>query len=412
MRTNPLQAGITCLGLACIQLLLAPSVSAKMTVSSFDGAVTAEELSSFNDYVTTLEPASDNIGNTWAQGDSGENTKAMGLVYLIDGNRTTLDQMIRFCDAVLSERNDLAPAPVGQYTLWTGGIDPAWPNSVTSDPIGTGGEQGDPVGHLASCAYLILKTEDLYEKEVTIGDPYGYGTTYLERAKKFLSEADYSMSNHILSRLLDLSRDNRMYFANDSAYKPGDPVPWNQQMMFNYAFQNLYDAHVALGNETALAARYEKIMNASLNWFFEGGGSTTTSDEAGNKVYEWQYAVGSSSAEDSNHGSLDVAGFARAYMTGEYGITSTQMKRLANVFVDLMILGSGRFAGRVDGTSGTGHAANTTYVRSGYLFLAEFRPDAYESMMSADLKEGGTTTSTDRFSRFLWVKHQRSSNST
>jgi hypothetical protein len=63
--------------------------------------------------------------------------------------------MIRFCDAVLSERKDLAPSPIGQHKIWTGRVDPVWPNTLTA-PIGTGGEQGDPVGHLASCAYLIL----------------------------------------------------------------------------------------------------------------------------------------------------------------------------------------------------------------------------------------------------------------
>jgi hypothetical protein len=288
-------------------------------------------------------------------------------------------------------------------TLWTGGKDPAWPNDFTSNPIATGGEQGDPVGHLASCANLILKTKDFYKEKVSIGDPHDYSVTYLERAKRFLTEADHSMSNHILSRLLNLSRYNRMYFANDSAYKGDDAVPWNQQMIFNHAFQNLYDALTILGDNTTLAANYKKIIATSLDWFFKSGGSTTKTDKDGNKV---QYDVGGSSAEDSNHGSLDVAGFARAYITGEYDITSTQMKTLVNTFVDLMTLGGGKYAGRIDGTSGTGHAAGTSYVRSGYLFLAEFRSDAYKSMVYANLKEGGTTTSTDTFSRFLWVKHQ------
>jgi hypothetical protein len=44
--------------------------------------------------------------------------------------------------------------------------------------------------------------------------------------------------------------------------------------------------------------------------------------------------------------------------------------------------------------------------RSGYL-LSTIRPDACEQMMGADLTVGGTTTSTDTFSRFLWVKDQR-----
>jgi hypothetical protein len=39
--------------------------------------------------------------------------------------------MIRFCDALLSERDDLAPAPIRQHEIRTGRIDPVWPNDVT-----------------------------------------------------------------------------------------------------------------------------------------------------------------------------------------------------------------------------------------------------------------------------------------
>ncbi|KAI1343551.1 hypothetical protein F5Y15DRAFT_370398 [Xylariaceae sp. FL0016] len=389
---------------------LASGAEANMKVSSFDGAVTAEELQSFNNYIATLEPASDNVGNNWAQGHSGEQTKAMGLVYLMAGQQDTLDNMLWFCDAVLSERNDIAKAPVGQHEVWTGGIDPVWPNDVDSEPVSTEGAQGDPVGHLASCANLILRNETLYDLKPSIGDDYGYGATYKERAQTYVDQADYAMSKHILSRLLDLSHDNKMYFASDGPYKPGDAVPWNQQMMFNYAFQNLADAHRILKDNATLRNTYKNLVFASLDWFFEGGGSTNKTSEAGSTYYDWDYAVGGS-VEDSNHGSLDVAGFYRAYVDQNYAITSEQMKPFANMFVDVMTLGNGSYAGTVEGGCKSSHAACIDYIRSGYLLLAEFRPDAYEDMMGADLEEGGTTTSTDVFSRFLWVKNQRARNS-
>ncbi|CAJ2503468.1 Uu.00g108620.m01.CDS01 [Anthostomella pinea] len=406
MRTNML-ASVGALAQMGIWHALLPAAQAQMKVSSFDGAVTNDEIQSFNDFVTTLTPGKNNSGNEWAQGHSGEETKAMGLVYLMAGQQTTLDQMLRFCDAVLSERNDLAKAPVGQYKLWTGRIDPAWPNDVTADPIQTGGEQGDPVGHLASCAYLILKTKNLYNQNVSIGDPHSYGATYLERATTYLKQADLAMSGHILNSLLDLSNGNKMYFAKDSPYKGGDPVPWNQQMMFNYAFQNLCNAHRILADDAKLLAQYKKIINASLGWFFNEGGVTIKTSSQGNKIYDWGYAMPKTSGEDSNHGSLDVAGFYRAYITGDYNITAEQMTPFANMFVDVMTLGGGQYAGTVEGDSGSGHAADTDYIRSGYLFLADFRADAYEDMMGADLAVGKTTGSADEFSRFLWVKNQR-----
>jgi len=390
-------------------LLLAACCSlagAQMKVDSFDGPVTANEITSFRTYVTPLTPATSNLGNNWAQGHSGEQTKAMGLVYEISGDVGVLDHMISFCDAVLSERNDLAPAPVGQYVLWTGRVDPAWPNAVDTQPIGTGGEQGDPVGHLGNCARLILQTPDIWLKTVPIGDPHGYGKTYLERAKTFVKGADEAVDGHILKSLLDLTNDDHQYFSAAGPYKPGDPVPWNQQMMFNYGFQNLAICHTILNDDPARAAKYHQIVQDSLNWFFQSE-VTTYTDKDGNPAYNWAYAPPSLTGEDSNHGSLDVAGFSRAYMTGNYNITADMMKPFANMLVDVMTLGPKLYSGKVDGTTATGHANSTTYIRSGYLFAAEFRPDAYENIMAADLTPGGTTTSTDTFSRFLWVKNQR-----
>jgi hypothetical protein len=397
--------------LAMLVSLLPCVLAASIQIGSFDGPVTTEEIQSFNRYMATLHPANDNIGNNWVQGHSGEQTKALGLVYLMSGDTATLDIMIPFCDAVLSQRNDLAPAPLGQHKIWTGRIDPCWPNDITQSPIATGGGEGDPVGHLASCAYLILKTESIYNKKVTGGDPHSYGATYLARAKTYLKEADKAMSDHILKSLLDLSDKNRMYFAKNSPYQGGGPVPWNQQMMFNYAFQNLCNAHRILNDNKELVAKYKGIINASFDWFFNGGGSVIKTSSKKTPIYDWSYSysVPMRSSEDSNHASLDVAGFARAYISKDYGITAAQMKNFANMYVDVMTLGGGKYAGEVDGSTGTSkHSQPTTYVRSGNMFLAEFRPDAYKSLMEgAGLKEGGTTGSPDAFSRYLWVKNQR-----
>jgi hypothetical protein len=382
------------------------ATNGQMMIDSFDGPVTANEIACFKAYITTLQPATDSVGNNWAQGHSGEETKAMGLMFAVSGDLAILDKMLGFCDAVLSLRNDLAPPPVGQHVLWTGRIDPAWPNDPTATPIATGGEQGDPVGHLGNCARLILETPAIWNSPVRIGDPKGYGATYLERAKKYVTEADFALDGHILRSLVDLSNQNHQYFAAGSPYMGGAPVPWNQQMMFNYGLQNLAAAHAILADDPARTARYDAIVQASLDWFFQAG-STLKTDAAGNPAYDWAYTVPSSDGEDSNHGSLDAAGFARAYASGRFGLTAAKMAPFANMFVDIMTIGPRHYAGRVNGTDGTGHASPTTSIRSGYLLLAEFRPNAYPQMMSADFTVGGTTGSIDGFSRFAWVKNRR-----
>lgn len=376
-----------------------------MTVSSFDGPVTSTEINSFLSYMVAQTPASNNIGNNWAQGTSGEEIKAMGMVYEITQNTAILDQMIRFCDAVLSERDDLAPAPTGQIVIWTGNVDPVWPNTTTT-PIGTGGEQGDPVGHLGNCARLILQTPSIWNTTVPIGDPDGYGTTYLARAKTYVQGGDTAISGHILKYELDLSNSNHFYFASGDPYKGGQPVPWNQVMMFNYAFQNLAIAHDILGDNSTLATQYHQLVQDNINWFFTSG-VTTYTDSAGNTAYSWGYAMPATTKEDNDHGSLDVNGFYRAYMTGEYGITPAMMTPFGNTFVDVMTLGPGDYSGVIDGTTGSGNSASTNYIRSGWLLTADFLPNDYETMVGADFTAGGTTTSADRFSKFLWLKNKR-----
>ncbi|GGA61489.1 hypothetical protein GCM10011507_11240 [Edaphobacter acidisoli] len=393
--------------LACLSLtacVYAPAQTS-MSIDSFDGAPTTNEINSFVSYVTAQTPATNNIGNNWAQGTSGEEVKAMGMVYEITQNTAILDQMIRFCDAVLSERDDLAPAPTGQIVIWTGNVDPVWPNTTTT-PIGTGGEQGDPVGHLGNCARLILQTPSIWNNTVTIGDPDGYGATYLARAKTYVQQGDTSISGHILKYELDLSNSDHQYFAAADPYKGGTPVPWNQQMMFNYAFQNLAIDHDILGDNPTLAAQYHKIVQDSINWFFASG-VTSYTDNAGNTAYSWGYAMPATTKEDNDHGSLDVNGFYRAYMTGEYGITPAMMVPFGNTFNDVMTLGPGDYSGVIDGTTGSGNSASTDYIRSGWLLTADFLPADYETMVGADFTAGGTTTSADRFSKFLWLKNKR-----
>jgi hypothetical protein len=379
-----------------------------MLVQSFDGPVTPAEINSFKAYVQGLTPAPNNVGNQWAQGNSGEDVKAMGLVYEISGNPAILDEMVTFCDALLSERNDTAAPPLGGHLIWTGRVDPVWPNTLTAMPISTGGEQGDPVGHLGNCALQILRTPDILRLPVRTGDPHRYGSTYLERARRYVREADYTVDRHILASLVHLMRDNRMYFSKKSPYQTGKPVPWNQQMMFDYGFMNLEACHRLLHDDEERVRRYHEIVAASLRWFFNDG-ATRYSDRAAKPAYDWGYAPPRKSGEDSNHGSLDAAGFYRLYQSRLYRITAERMLPFADTFVDVMTLAPGSYAGRVNGTNGSKHAAPTEYIRSGYLFYALFRPDAYRSMMSADLREGGTTTSVDQYSRFLWVKFQRHS---
>jgi hypothetical protein len=385
----------------------APS-STGIFVESFAGPITDNEVASFKSFIETLVPAPDNTGNAWAQHQSGQQTEAMGILYEMTGDVAILDRMIAFCDAVLSERNDLAPAPVGQHVLWTGGIDPAWPNNLTA-PIGTAGEQGDPIGHLGSCARLILQTPALASAAVAGGDPHGYGATYLERAKRYVKEGDFAVDGHVLKSLLDLtSNKGKQMFAAGAPGVGGNAVPWNQQMMLDYGFESLAAAHAILGDDPARVQRYEAIAQGTMDWFFSGGGAELRTDAKGNPSYFWGYTVPNANVEDNSHSNLDVDGFFRAYVSGRYGVTAARMTPFANTLLDIMERSPQSFAGRVDGTDGAGNSAPTTYIRSGWLLASEFRPSAYAGMMaSGRMAEGAFTGSIDAFARLAWLKTRR-----
>ena len=112
---------------------------AQMKVDNLDGSVTKAETASLLAYISAMQPAPSNKSNAWSYGTSGQAVRALALIYQIDSDPRYIDQMVRFCDAQLAARNDIAAAPIGQHVIWTNRIDPAWPNSLDKDPLSTGG---------------------------------------------------------------------------------------------------------------------------------------------------------------------------------------------------------------------------------------------------------------------------------
>jgi hypothetical protein len=392
-----------CLGAACAGAQAAP-----MTVDSLDGPVTGNEIQSFVDFIQDMQPIISESGEMWSQGDDGKAMKALSQVYDIAPRKEILDKMTSYCDALLSQRNDMLPAPAGQRKIWTGRIDPVWPNTPDKYPIQTGGEQGDPVGHLASCARAILKTPALYKQNVAGGDRNRFGATYLQRAKTYLAEADKTVDQHILKSLLTM-KDGRMYFADNSPYQGGKPVPWNQQMMFDYGFMNLAQAHELLKDDPARVQRYDTIVKTNLDWFFQSG-LTRYTDKAGKAAYNWAYAMPATGGEDCNHGSMDVYGFYRLFLSGRYGLAAKQMEPFGDTVADVMRLGDRDYSGRVDGSSDntSKHGGETSYLRTGFMLAALSRPDAYYTMMSdAGIQDGGSSGAPGVYANFLTIKSLR-----
>ncbi|KAG0318120.1 hypothetical protein BG000_004337, partial [Podila horticola] len=389
-----------------ILLLVAASstlLSSSFAIDTLLGPVTANDIIEFKAAAQKVSPST-SILIEWAQGYSGENTKALGLVYEISQDIDILNKMITFCDTVLSIRNDLSGKGC---KIWTGAVDPVWADCSAKQPIFTGGEQGDPVGHLGNCARQILSTKSIWVKTIPDHDPYDYGKTYLDRAKTYVKQANVSIDGHILKSQLTIDNKDRQYFSTKDPYKSGGAVPWNQQMMFNYGFYNLAISHEILGNAPDRVKRYDAVVQASVDWFFSV--VVSYKDKKGNTAYNWSYNLTLPMSEDSNHGSLDVAGFSRLYASDRYGITAEKMEPFANMVADLIILGGDRYAGLVDGTStddSKPHSAMTSFLQSGFLLAAEFKPSIGAAIIGTDMKVGQTNDALDQFSRALWVKYR------
>ncbi len=76
-----------------------------MLVENLRGQATKGETDSSLSFISSAQPAASNENNAWSYGPSGQVIRAAGLVYQI---------------------------------IWTGRIDPAWPNVLTKDPLSTG----------------------------------------------------------------------------------------------------------------------------------------------------------------------------------------------------------------------------------------------------------------------------------
>ena len=381
------------------------------------GSVTAAELKAFKACMAEFTPAASNTNNAWVYGNSGQAIEALALVYELSGDTDFLNRMIELSDTALAERNDLAPPPVGQRIIWTGKISPVWPNRAPdlADAGYSATENGDIIGHIALTAAMILRHHELWVQSVP-ADIHHFGVTYLERAKTYVRQMDFSCQEFMIPNLVRASDRGRLYFPVDATYKnlsapvakAGQAVPWNQQFMITNGFQHLAECHELLGDAPELVKAYDGYVRESLAWFISRAWAQPDSKHGG-VLYLWNYSLAEEKhIEDSNHTDIDLQGLSRAWASGRYGdvLHRSDMDAFANDNVDLMALGEGKWAGHVNGHSDTGHGSGTNYPRPNFLSMLEFRPDAYASYAAAEVASGHAESDFNVVSRLLWLKYR------
>src|SRR5213082_1053387 len=185
-------------------------IVASMAIDSVTGPVTQNEINSFKAFMAAETPPPTPWGalngttgahNLWADGTGGRELEAMAEMYEVSGDIAILNQLVKWSDLCVSQRNDLmSSANGGQRVMWTGLIDKVWcPDEPTSaDAKYAGCENEDTEGHIAYCAKLILQNPSLWNTTVPDGNPKGYGVTYLDRARTYLAKCDEANDEYSL----------------------------------------------------------------------------------------------------------------------------------------------------------------------------------------------------------------------
>ncbi len=324
-----------------------------MVLDGIDGDVTTNEYKAFINKLHYLPPPpTNNIGNLMVDERDGARIHGMQTFYAFTHDRRDLDMAIVWSDTFLHARND----PANGRVIWTGKRDLCWPNKATNDAaqvLYSGTENGDVIEHIVNTAKLILENPPVWN-ETAPTDRFGFGGTYLERAKTYVRECQRSAETTIVPWYVRKTKDGyRLYHPDSPIYfkycDSSGPVPWNQQQSITGGLLRLAQCHRLLNDGNTNIAYYEKITADTAHWFFATALPVSAHDRV---CYLWPYVAPRDPAawpEVITESDYDMFIF-RAWQS-DLGPTRLQMQRLINTARFVMYLGTNRFAGKVNGTS-------------------------------------------------------------
>jgi regulation of enolase protein 1 (concanavalin A-like superfamily) len=400
---------------------------AQLVIDSLDGEVTQHEVDTFISNVSattipTAEWTATITHNQLADGNGGQTLEAINYMYQITGDIPSLSSehtqllnlAIAWNDAWLTHRNDL---PLGEgRVMWTGNVEPVWPPNCPTCTSSTyyESEVGDTIGHMAFTAYNILNSPSIWNNTVPDGDPNNFGTTYLARAKTYVSMLEFSMSNSFTPYFID---PNTLLIKRPSTaqgYQSSFHVvnAWNVQMMLLNAYWRLAQCHFILGDNPSLAAEYKTIVQKSTDMFVQNAQPLTAPD--GTAVFDWGYCnfgdcTGKLTGEQNGvHAAYDMWGLTRAYGSGYSTVpTAAQMKTYADTVVHEITLsidssGAATYASFNDRCCST---STYNYLPTGFVFLTPYNTDIYKPAANADINSGRLANSPGLTADVLWMKH-------
>ena len=156
-----------------------------------------------------------------------------------------------------------------------------------------------------------------------------------------------------------------------------------------------------LGDDPERVKRYDAIVQASVDWFFEMAQRITVN---GHECYRWTYAAEDpmKHLEDTAHGGYDVGGLCRAYVSGRYGIKAEMLKPFTNTALHIMARPGNTFTGRTDGENAGKRPPGT--LRGNWIDLCEFAPELLPILYEAN--RGRIKGSPDTTANMLWARQR------
>lgn len=315
------------------------------------GPLTKSEVDYFKAYASKANRfplPTTNVGNQLVYGAQGIGAEGLAWMYKTTGDREILDLFIKHCDYMLNCRNDQQGGE--KRVIWTGRVEKCWPNKVYDETKPheiqySASENGDVLGHIYFCAYLILLSPDLLDQKAPVSDKKNYidfGTTYRDRAMKYIQMCDEVMDEFYVPRFVtntytlewpDCPEWNWLKQAI------GYRFPVNQQAMALNAFHKALECYAVLGINPEKQALYKKVVQVSI----DGQAETlkpvkvTVNGETKN-CYLWYYHMdGGSKTEDFDHSSYAMLQYYKAYESDLFeNVTLDKMRTFINTVKYIM----------------------------------------------------------------------------
>ncbi len=394
----------------------APNLGNAMIFDSVDGPLTANELVQIKAYAKEKIPNPQNNytpgRNDFCYGTTGAAFDALTALYAATGDVEILDILINWADYMINSRNDM---PGGEKRVyWDDQVFPVWPNEPPDIAKAPDSEQGDIVGKLYYLCLLIYKTPNLQEQEVPIGDTFGYGKTYAERAETYISRCDETMDEYIIPYFLNEETlqicyptdvkfwtfaDSSTYGGSSSTANAGRLMISNRQFMVAHAFQRSAELNEFLGN-TEKAELYHTVTQKSLESFENSFIPATGRDNMPTVIYNY-WPTDDNHIEDLGHASFDMIGYWRMLKSGRYTSQGNNVELICNNILYLISAGDGTFAENVRGDM---PETPTTSLQSKFMFMAEFDPEIINLITPSYISNARTKV--DAYGTILYLKAQ------